>query len=77
MIAANLDDLETAYGDTVTQLIRRRIEMAFLLSIEDDIGTHDLSFTRESLAATHRGGFISYCHQPVKGDFLGLVFLDK
>ena len=54
VVAAHPDDLETACGGTVTLLIRQGIEVALLLGTDGDIGTHDLSFTRESLAATRR-----------------------
>ena len=54
VVAAHPDDLETACGGTVSLLIRQGIEVALLLGTDGDIGTHDLSFTRESLAATRR-----------------------
>jgi LmbE family N-acetylglucosaminyl deacetylase len=54
VVAAHPDDLETACGGTVALLIRYGIEVSLLLGTDGDIGTHDLSFTRESLAATRR-----------------------
>jgi LmbE family N-acetylglucosaminyl deacetylase len=54
VVAAHPDDLETACGGTVTLLIRQGIEVSLLLGTDGDIGTHDLSFTRESLAVTRR-----------------------
>ena len=54
VVAAHPDDLETACGGTVALLIRHGIEVSLLLGTDGDIGTHDLSFTRESLAATRR-----------------------
>ena len=54
VVAAHPDDLETTSGGTLTLLINRGIEVALLLGTDGDIGTHDLSFTRETLAAVRR-----------------------
>ncbi len=54
VVAAHPDDLETTSGGTLTLLIARGIEVALLLGTDGDIGTHDLSFTREALAAVRR-----------------------
>jgi LmbE family N-acetylglucosaminyl deacetylase len=54
VVAAHPDDLETTSGGTLTLLIGRGVEVALLLGTDGDIGTHDLSFTRETLAALRR-----------------------
>jgi LmbE family N-acetylglucosaminyl deacetylase len=54
VVAAHPDDLETACGGTVALLIRQGIPVSLLLGTDGDIGTHDLNFTRESLAAIRR-----------------------
>ncbi|MCX7668934.1 MAG: PIG-L family deacetylase, partial [Anaerolineae bacterium] len=54
VVAAHPDDLETACGGTVALLIARGVEVALLLCTDGDIGTHDLTFTRERLATTRR-----------------------
>lgn len=54
VVAAHPDDLETACGGTVTLLVERGVEVALLLCTDGDIGTHDLSFTRQTLAAVRR-----------------------
>jgi LmbE family N-acetylglucosaminyl deacetylase len=54
VVAAHPDDLETTSGGTLALLIGRGIEVALLLGTDGDIGTHDLSFTRETLAAVRR-----------------------
>ncbi len=54
VVAAHPDDLETTCGGTVALLMARGAEVALLLCTDGDIGTHDLSFTRETLAATRR-----------------------
>jgi LmbE family N-acetylglucosaminyl deacetylase len=54
VVAAHPDDLETACGGTVALLIRHEVEVSLLLGTDGDIGTHDLSFTRASLAAARR-----------------------
>lgn len=54
VVAAHPDDLETACGGTVALLIERGAEVALLLCTDGDIGTHDPSFTRATLAATRR-----------------------
>src|SRR5512136_467286 len=54
VVAAHPDDLETTSGGTLALLIERGIEVALLLGTDGDIGTHDLNFTRETLAATRR-----------------------
>jgi LmbE family N-acetylglucosaminyl deacetylase len=54
VVAAHPDDLETACGGTVLLLIRSGIAVSLLLATDGDIGTHDPSFTRATLAATRR-----------------------
>jgi LmbE family N-acetylglucosaminyl deacetylase len=54
VVAAHPDDLETTSGGTLALLIGRGIEVALLLGTDGDIGTHDLTFTRETLAAVRR-----------------------
>ena len=54
VFAAHPDDLETTSGGTLALLIDRGIEVALLLGTDGDIGTHDLSFTRETLAGFGR-----------------------
>ena len=54
VVAAHPDDLETTSGGTLALLIDRGVEVALLLGTDGDIGTHDLSFTRETLAAVRR-----------------------
>ena len=54
VVAAHPDDLETTCGGTLALLIAQGTEAALLLGTDCDIGTHDLSFTRETLAATRR-----------------------
>lgn len=54
VVAAHPDDLETAAGGTIALLIERGIKVALLLGTDGDIGTHDLTYTRETLAATRR-----------------------
>lgn len=54
VVAAHPDDLETTSGGTLALLIARGAEVALLLGTDGDIGTHDVSFTRETLAAVRR-----------------------
>lgn len=54
VVAAHPDDLETACGGTVALLVEQGVEVALLLCTDGDIGTHDPSFTRETLAAVRR-----------------------
>lgn len=54
VVAAHPDDLETTSGGTLALLIDRGAEVALLLGTDGDIGTHDLSFTRETLAIVRR-----------------------
>ncbi len=54
VVAAHPDDLETTSGGTLALLIARGVEVALLLGTDGDIGTHDVSFTRETLAAVRR-----------------------
>jgi LmbE family N-acetylglucosaminyl deacetylase len=54
VVAAHPDDLETTCGGTLALLIQTGVEVALLLATDGDIGTHDLSYTREGLAATRR-----------------------
>jgi LmbE family N-acetylglucosaminyl deacetylase len=51
VVAAHPDDLETACGGTVAQLIQHKIEVVLVLGTDGDIGTHDPTMTREKLAA--------------------------
>lgn len=54
VVAAHPDDLETSSGGTLALLIARGVEVALLLGTNGDIGTHDVSFTRETLTAARR-----------------------
>ena len=54
VVAAHPDDLETTSGGTLALLIACGVEVALLLGTDGDIGTHDLGYTRESLAAVRR-----------------------
>ncbi len=54
VVAAHPDDLETTCGGTLALLVDAGVEVALLLGTDGDIGTHDLSYTRESLAAARR-----------------------
>src|SRR5512138_1597535 len=54
VVAAHPDDLETSCGGTLALLVDVGVEVALLLCTDGDIGTHDLSYTRESLATTRR-----------------------
>ena len=54
VVAAHPDDLETTCGGTLALLVEAGVEAALLLGTDGDIGTHDLAYTRESLAATRR-----------------------
>lgn len=54
VVAAHPDDLETSSGGTLALLIAQGAEVALLLGTDGDIGTHDVSFTRETLAAARR-----------------------
>jgi N,N'-diacetylchitobiose non-reducing end deacetylase len=54
VVAAHPDDLETTSGGTLALLIAQGVEVALLLGTDGDIGTHDLTFTRETLAAVRR-----------------------
>jgi LmbE family N-acetylglucosaminyl deacetylase len=54
VVAAHPDDLETTSGGTLALLIGRGVEVALLLGTDGDIGTHDPSFTRETLGAVRR-----------------------
>ena len=54
VVAAHPDDLETSSGGTLALLIARGAEVALLLGTDGDIGTHDVNFTRETLAAARR-----------------------
>ncbi len=54
VVAAHPDDLETTCGGTLALLIAQGVEVALLLGTDGDIGTHDVSYTRETLAATRR-----------------------
>ncbi len=54
VVAAHPDDLETSCGGTMALLVDAGVEVALLLGTDGDIGTHDVAYTRESLAATRR-----------------------
>jgi LmbE family N-acetylglucosaminyl deacetylase len=54
VVAAHPDDLETTCGGTLALLIASGIRVALLLATDGDIGTHDVTYTREALAATRR-----------------------
>ena len=54
VVAAHPDDLETTCGGTLTLLIQRGAEVVLLLATDGDIGTHDATYTRETLAAVRR-----------------------
>lgn len=54
VVAAHPDDLETACGGTILLLIQHDVEVSLLLGTDGDIGTHDVSFTREALATARR-----------------------
>jgi LmbE family N-acetylglucosaminyl deacetylase len=54
VVAAHPDDLETTCGGTLALLVDAGVVVALLLCTDGDIGTHDLSYTRETLAATRR-----------------------
>lgn len=54
VVAAHPDDLETACGGTIALLIARGVEVILLLATDGDIGTHDPSYTRQTLAAVRR-----------------------
>jgi LmbE family N-acetylglucosaminyl deacetylase len=54
VVAAHPDDLETAAGGTLALLVEKGLHVSLLLCTDGDIGTHDLGYTRETLAATRR-----------------------
>lgn len=54
VVAAHPDDLETACGGTIALLIRQGVEVCLLLATDGDIGTHDPTYTRPTLAAVRR-----------------------
>jgi LmbE family N-acetylglucosaminyl deacetylase len=54
VVAAHPDDLETTCGGTVRLMICQGNEVSLMLCTDGDIGTHDVSYTRESLARTRR-----------------------
>ena len=54
VVAAHPDDLETSCGGTLALLVESGVEVALLLGTDGDIGTHDLAYTCESLAAVRR-----------------------
>jgi LmbE family N-acetylglucosaminyl deacetylase len=54
VVAAHPDDLETACGGTMRLLIGQGIEVSLLLCTDGDIGTHDTTYTHETLAVTRR-----------------------
>lgn len=54
VVAAHPDDLETTCGGTLALLVERGLEVALLLCTDGDIGTHDTTYTRGSLAEVRR-----------------------
>jgi LmbE family N-acetylglucosaminyl deacetylase len=54
VVAAHPDDLETAAGGTLSLLVEKGLHSALLLCTDGDIGTHDPTYTRETLAAARR-----------------------
>ncbi|OQA46313.1 MAG: Mycothiol S-conjugate amidase [Chloroflexi bacterium ADurb.Bin325] len=54
VVAAHPDDLETAAGGIISLFIDRGARVALLLGTDGDIGTHDLTYTRATLAETRR-----------------------
>jgi LmbE family N-acetylglucosaminyl deacetylase len=54
VVAAHPDDLETSCGGTLALFVDEGVEVALLLCTDGDIGTHDLTYTRQTLAATRR-----------------------
>jgi len=62
VVAAHPDDLETTCGGTLALLIDTGVEVALLLATDGDIGTHDVSYTRESLATVRREETLAGAH---------------
>jgi LmbE family N-acetylglucosaminyl deacetylase len=54
VVTAHPDDLETGCGGTIRLLVCQGVEVSLLLCTTGNIGTHDLSYTRETLAATRQ-----------------------
>lgn len=50
VVCAHADDLETMCGGTVAMLVERGVEVRELICTLGDLGSHDLSLTRERLA---------------------------
>lgn len=54
VVAAHADDLETQCGGTIAMLVERGVEVYELICTMGDLGSHDLSLTRERLAELRR-----------------------
>jgi N,N'-diacetylchitobiose non-reducing end deacetylase len=54
VVCAHADDMETVIGGTIWLLAQRGVEIRELICTAGDIGSHDESHTRETLAAIRR-----------------------
>lgn len=54
VVCAHADDLETMCGGTIAMLVWRGVEVYELICTQGDLGSHDLSLSRESLAEIRR-----------------------
>ncbi len=78
VVAAHPDDLETTCGGTLALLVDAGVQVALLLCTDGDIGTHDPSYTRETLAAARRDETLAGAHALGLGEvfFLGQLGAD-
>src|SRR5438270_5426744 len=54
VVCAHADDMETMAGGTLWLLAERGVEIRELICTRGDLGAHDESYTRESLAETRK-----------------------
>src|SRR3954470_6197429 len=66
VVGAHADDMETLMGGTAWLLRQRGVELYELICTRGDLGTHDHSYTRDSLAevrakeAREAGGLLGF-----------------
>ncbi len=54
VVCAHADDTETMIGGTIAGLVERGVEIYELICTVGDLGSHDMRYTRETLAAVRR-----------------------
>lgn len=54
VVCAHADDMETMMGGTISLLAQRGVQLYELICTQGDLGSHDESHTRDSLAAVRR-----------------------